>query len=159
MNIGFEFLADRPEAVPQIACWWFDAWGHLRPGTSVDGFTATLNEQLFRDQLPIRIVAIGDGIVVGVAELKLHEMADLYPDKEFWMGGIFVAPGFRRRGIGSALSLKIAEIAKSKCIQAIHLQTQNLNGGLYAKLGWERIEQVNYKGYEALVMVKQLDSQ
>jgi len=157
MNIDFELLADRPEAVPQIARWWFETWGYMRPEISLDEFTATINEQLYRDQLPIRIVAIRDGVVVGVAELKLHEMIDLFPEKEFWLGSVFVAPEVRRLGVGSALALKVAELAKSRGIRAIHLQTMDLSGGLYAKLGWERIDQVHYKDYEALVMVKPLD--
>jgi len=158
MNTHFEFLADRPEAVPQIARWWFEAWGHMRPGLTVDELTAALNGHLSRNQLPIRIVAVRDGVVVGAAELKLHEMMELYPEKEFWLGSVFVAPEVRRQGVGSALALRVVELAKSRGIRAIHLQTVDLSGGLYAKLGWERIDQAHYKGHEALVMVKQIDS-
>jgi len=93
---------------------------------------------------------------VGVAVLKLHEMFDRYPEKDFWLGDVFVAPECRGQGIGSALAMRIVEIAKSRGIGSLHLQTQNLNGGLYAKLGWEKMEQTHYKGYDALVMVKQL---
>jgi GNAT superfamily N-acetyltransferase len=81
---------------------------------------------------------------------------DLYPEREFWLGDVFVAPDFRGRGIGSALALKIVEIARSRDIQSIHLQTQSLNGGLYAKLGWEKVEQINHQGYDAIVMVNSL---
>jgi len=28
MSLSFAYLADRLEAVPQIARWWFDEWGH-----------------------------------------------------------------------------------------------------------------------------------
>lgn len=74
----------------------------------------------------------------------------------FWLGDLFVAPEFRGRGIGSALAMKIVEIAQSRSIPSLHLQTQSLNGGLYAKLGWEKIEQIHHEGYDALVMVKQI---
>jgi len=103
------------------------------------------------------MVAVLQNAIVGVAALKLHEMFDLYPDKKFWLGGVFVAPEFRGRGFGSALALKIVEIARSKGVTALHLQTQDLTGGLYAKLGWETIEQVHYKGYDALLMLKHLE--
>ena len=158
MSLSFVYLADRPEAVPQIARWWFDEWGHLGPGDSVEDLSARLREQLNRERIPVQIIAILDEEVVGVAVLKLHEMFDLYPDKRFWLGSVFVAPEFRGRGIGSALAMKIVEIAKSQGVEALHLQTENLNGGLYAKLGWEKVEQVHYKSYDALVMVKRLQS-
>ncbi len=159
MRLSFAYLADRPEAVPQICRWWFDEWGSLRPGDSVEDLTSRVRGLLSRDGLPIQIVAVLENAIVGVAALKLHEMFDLYPEKRFWLGSVFVAPEFRGRGIGSALAMKIVEIAQSQGIKAIHLQTQNLTGGLYAKLGWEAVEQVHYKGYDALVMVRQLETQ
>jgi len=156
MSLSFAYLADRLEAVPQIARWWLGEWGHPPPGDSVEALTSRVRGLLNRDQLPIQVVTILENRIVGVAVLKLHEMFDLYPDKDFWLGDVFVAPEFRGQGIGSALVMRIVEIAKSRGIGSLHLQTQNLNGGLYAKLGWKTIEQTHYKGYDALVMVKQL---
>ena len=156
MSLSFAYLADRLEAVPQIARWWFDEWGHTRPGDSVEALASRVRGLLNRDQLPIQVVAILENRIAGVAVLKLHEMFDRYPEKDFWLGDVFVAPEFRGQGIGSALAMRIVEIAKSRGIGSLHLQTQNLTGGLYAKLGWEKIEQTHYKGYDALVMVKQL---
>ena len=159
MSLSFAYLADRLEAVPQIARWWFDEWGHLRPGDSVDALISRVHGLLNRDRLPIQIIAIVENRIVGVAVLKLHELFDLYPEKDYWLGDVFVAPEFRGRGIGSGLAMKIIEIAKSQGIKSVHLQTQSLNGGLYAKLGWEKVEQIHYKDYDAIVMVKQLESQ
>jgi GNAT superfamily N-acetyltransferase len=156
MSFKIAYLADRPEAVPQIARWWFDEWGHLSPGSSIEDLSSRLRGLLSRERIPIQIVAIQDQEVVGAAVLKLHEMVDLYPEKRFWLGNVYVASGFRGRGIGSALVMKIIEVAKSQGVDALHLQTESLNGGLYAKLGWEKIEQVHYRGYDALVMVKRL---
>jgi len=157
MDFGFAYLADRPEAVPQIARWWFDEWGHLRPGHSVEALASWVRDHLSRDQLPIHIVAILDNRIVGAAALKLHELFDLYPDKNHWLGSVFVAPDFRGRGIASALAMKVVEIANSRGIQSLHLQTLRLDGGLYAKLGWEALEQINHEGQDLLVMVKQLE--
>lgn len=156
MSLSFAYLADRLEAVPQIARWWFDEWGHTRPGDSVEALTSRIYGLLNRDQLPIQVVAILEREIVGVAVLKLHEMFDLYPDKDFWLGDVFVSPEFRGRGIGSALVKRIVEIALSKGIGAVHLQTKDLSGGLYTKLGWEEMEQIHHQGYHALLMVKPL---
>ena len=134
-----------------------DEWGHFQPGDSIEDLSARVRNHLNRDQVPIQIIAVLDERVAGVAVLKLHEMVDLYPEKQFWLGNVFVAPEFRGQGIASALALRIVEIAKSRGVETLHLQTESLNGGLYAKLGWEKVEQVHYKGYDALVMVKRLE--
>lgn len=159
MSLNFAYLADRPEAVPQISQWWFDEWGHFAPGETVEDIISQVIGLLSHDKVPIQIVAIMENAIVGVACLELHEMFDLYPEKQFWLGSVVVARELRGRGLGSALAMKIVEIASAKGIKAVHLQTEDLNGGLYAKLGWERIEQVHYKGRDVLVMVKHLEHQ
>ena len=159
MSLNFAYLADRPEAVPQIAQWWFHEWGHFAPDETVEDIVSQVNCLLSRDKVPIQIVAVMENAIVGVAVLELHEMFDLYPERLFWLGSVVVPRELRGRGIGSALATKIVEIAKAKDIKAVHLQTEHLNGGLYAKLGWQRIEQVHHKGRDVLVMVKHLEYQ
>jgi len=159
MSLDFAYLADRPEAIPQIAQWWFDEWGRFAPGETVEDVISQINAVLSRDKVPLQLVAVMENAVVGVAALELHEMFDLYPEKHFWLGSVVVPRELRGRGIGSALAMKITEIAREKGIQAVHLQTENLNGGLYAMLGWERIEHVHYQGRDVLVMVKHLENQ
>ena len=43
MSLTFAYLADRPEAVPQIAQWWFEEWGHLAPGETVEDIISHVN--------------------------------------------------------------------------------------------------------------------
>lgn len=156
VSVTIAFLADRPESVPQVAQWWYDAWGQPESGDSVEAWSQGLRNNLNRDRLPIQVAAIAGGNVIGTAVFKLHEMKDLYPDKPYWLGNVFVDPEFRGHRIASALVLRIVELAKAHGANVLHLQTQRLDGGLYARLGWERIEQVHYRNYEALVMRKPL---
>ena len=37
-------------------------------------------------------------------------------------------------------------------METLHLQTDDLSGGLYARLGWRPLERVHYIGREVLVM-------
>ena len=97
MELVFAYPADQPEAVPQIARWWFDEWGHHRPGDSLEALISRVQGLLNRDQLPIQIVANLENRIVGVAALKQHELFDIYPDKDFWLGSVCVAPDFRGR--------------------------------------------------------------
>ena len=156
MSLSFAYLAERRDAVPQVARWWFDEWGHFRPGDTLEALISRMHGLLDQEGLPISVVAVWEGKIAGVATLKLHELFDRYPEKDFWLGNVFVAPEFRGRGIGSALAMKIVDVAKSRGIPSLHLQTESLDGGLYAKLGWEKIEQIHHEGNDALVMVKQL---
>ena len=156
MSVTFDYLANRPEAIPCIAAWWHSAWGSVCPEQTVDDLSAQIRNLVSRNRIPIQVVALTNDKVAGVAVLKLHEMIDLYPDRRFWLGNVFVASEVRCQGIASALAMQIVEIARGQNADVLHLQTTKLDGGLYSRLGWERIDQVHYRGYEALVMAKRL---
>ena len=49
-------------------------------------------------------VAVTQGEVVGVAKTYLHPYPDSSAPPGHYLGGVVVAPGFRRRGVGSALT-------------------------------------------------------
>jgi GNAT superfamily N-acetyltransferase len=152
----FKLLADRPSAIPTIARWYFDEWGCHKPGDTFELTCEWLAQQLDRHNLPLAVLAVEADLVLGIAGLKPHEMQSLYPDKHPWLGGVFVRPEARGRGIASQLAAKIVEIAGSRGFQRLFLQTTALDGGLYARLGWQPVEQVHYKGLDVLVMEKQL---
>ena len=151
----FAFLADRPEAIATVARWYFDEWGHSVPGNTFDDTLARIKGKLNRDRPPIHVLAIEDDRVLGVAQLKLREMS-IYPAREHWLGGVFVQPASRSRGIASALCLKAQEVAASFGIRSLYLQTERLDGGLYARLGWRGVDRVRYNEYDVLVMEHQL---
>jgi GNAT superfamily N-acetyltransferase len=147
-------LADRLDAVPLVAGWWFDEWGHERAGASRESFAADLRAEIRGDPLPVHLLALRDDAVVGVAVLKLHELAELYPNLRHWLTGVYVAPGSRGRGIASALARRLVEAARSLGVTTVHLQTEALDGGLYAKLGWKPIDRIVRKGIERVVMAR-----
>jgi GNAT superfamily N-acetyltransferase len=81
---------------------------------------------------------------------------DIYPEKEHWLGGVFVSSEYRGKKIASKIVIKLLSIAESLNVKSLYLQTENLNGGLYSLLGWQPLEQVNYHGVDVLVMEKRL---
>ena len=152
--MDFVFLADRQDAIPIIAGWYFEQWGHITKA-SVETTSAKMREALNRDKIPLFVLAVEDDEIVGVAELKYREMT-IYPDKEHWIGGVFVPPAHRGKGIASRVANRIAEIARSLGVKTLHVQTERLDGGLYSRLGWAPFEQVNYRGLDVLVMERHL---
>jgi GNAT superfamily N-acetyltransferase len=153
--LNFEYLADREEAIPTIATWYFNQWSHIADENSVEETSHKLQKYLNRDKIPLMLLAIEDEEIIGVAQLKYQEM-DIYPDKKYWIGGIFVPEKYRRNKVAARLVEKATDVARSLDVNILHLQTERLDGGLYQRLGWQPIEQVNYRGLDVLVMEKKL---
>lgn len=149
------YFADQPDALMTIAKWYFDEWGYLGAGTSVDEVAGKIHVYLNRDRIPLMILATEEDEPVGVVQLKFREM-DIYPEKEHWLGGVYVAAQHRGKGIASKLINKALADAKSLGVEILHLQTELLNAGLYRSLGWQPLEQVNYHGLDVLVMEQKL---
>ncbi len=147
----FTCLSDYPSALPAIAKWYFDEWGYLKPGSSAATIEKELEPYLSKAELPLAITAIDKGEIVGAAQLKFREL-DIYPQYEHWLGGVFVVPNYRAKGVASALVKEIIKEAQKMQVEILYLQTQNMTGGLYRHLGWEPIEKVNNRGIDVLVM-------
>jgi len=149
----FEYLADYPDSVPQIISWWHTIWAD-RMGSDLAALEQQLLASLSKDQLPLHIVATKAGQPIGTAALKLQELAELFPDKQFWLGSVFVEESHRGSKVASDMTMKIVELAQARELPHLHLQTLDLSGGLYAKLGWEPIEQFTFRGAPTLLMCK-----
>lgn len=147
------YLADNKQAIPVIANWYFEQWGFLRQDDSLQKVTARLEEYLNRDKIPLMVLAMEDGEILGASQLKYREM-DIYPEKEHWLGGVYVAETHRGNGIATALVKKIITLAEQFGVEKLYLQTEHPDGGLYRRLGWQGIERVNNHGMEVLVMEK-----
>lgn len=149
-------MVDRQDAIPIIARWYFEEWGKNVPGNSIEQTIDRINGKLDRHKLPLLILAVEDEKILGVAQLKLHEM-DIYSQRTFWLGNLFVSPTYRGKGVGTALANQIAKIAAEDFnVKELHLQTEALNGGLYRQIGWHSIETVRYKGVDVAVMVRKI---
>ena len=83
-------------------------------------------------------------------------MAEMFPDKEHWLGGVYVAASHRGQGYGSQIVEQIIKMAPRYGVETLHLQTEALDGGLYARLGWKPYAQVTSRGLDVLVMEQQL---
>lgn len=149
-------LTDHPEAIPTLAAWYFAEWGYEVPGNTLEKEKARLHQFLGVDQLPLLVVAMDEEGVVGAAQLKYREM-DIYPEKEHWLGAVFVDPDFRGKRIARRIIAEVTSLARKFGVTELHLQTEQLDGGLYAAMGWEPTERVTYHGVEVLVMCKRLD--
>ena len=154
-RLEFEYLADRREVVPLVIDWWRTIWAD-RMGSDADQAAEQLRNSLSKTRLPIHVLAMVDGRPVGTAALKAQEIGELFPDYQYWLGSVFVEEESRGRQIASQLSLQIEEIAKQMGLPHLFLQTIELDGGLYANLGWEKVEEFSHMNERALLMLKKL---
>lgn len=154
----FEFLINRPDAIPVIGRWYNEEWGRPHRDEKLEETIESLHAYLNVDRIPFILVATENDTILGAAQLKYREMANIYPDKEHWLGGVYVLPEHRGRGLGSRLANEIASRAPAHDVDVLYLQTERLDGGLYRPLGWKPIEQVNNNGIEVLVMQRAVGS-
>jgi len=153
-DIEIAYLRDHPEYIDTIAKWLFTEWGQYKPNTTLDTVAARLRRYLNRDNIPITIIALAGGTVVGTATLRqsdLKERRDLRP----WMASVYVDRNYRNKGVGSALVLSIERIATSLGFRRIHLYTPDRQS-FYGRLSWSVLEDVDRGGKQVTVMYKML---
>ncbi len=144
-------LADLPSAIPLVARWYYEEWGRELPDNSPEICAAWLAPQVNRERAPLHLIALTESEVVGTAALKLREM-DEFPEREHWLGGVFVPVEQRSRGVAAALTRFALAQAARIGVRELFLQTDRLDGGLYANAGFEPLERVRSGGHEVLVM-------
>jgi N-acetylglutamate synthase-like GNAT family acetyltransferase len=150
MNI--ESIADHLELLPIIGQWHWDEWGHADPNGSVDTWTAGLGERTLRDQIPTTYIALsGQSDLLGSVTLVDSDM-DTHQELTPWLAGLYVQPDFRNLGIGSKLVNHAVNKVRSMGISQLFLYSSTASG-LYAKLGWQIINEESYEGEKVSIMV------
>lgn len=158
MRLRFAPLSNRPDAIPLIAHWWCDEWGLPRRHESLDAYLKGI-AGIGPEVLPLHVLAMSDEGVVGVATLKDKSvLQERFPGYRHWLSGVYVPPALRGKGIATALCLEMAAISRGRGVSGLYLQTEALDGGLYAKLGWRPLHRVHLGGSDLLIMVKNVRS-
>jgi N-acetylglutamate synthase-like GNAT family acetyltransferase len=150
MPMTIEYLADHPGALPTLAQWQHLEWGHLRSDDTVEKRTARLRGSTNRDRIPITVVALDDGEILGSASLILHDMEtrmELTP----WLASVFVGEPYRRKGVGAELVRRIMVEAEKLDVPLLYLYTVH-SERFYAALGWVLLEHTSYREQNVAIM-------
>lgn len=134
---------------------YFNEWGHIERGNTFDKVSRKLQGFLNTDKIPLIVLAVEGSEILGATQLKYREI-DIYPEKEHWLGGVYVSEKYRGNNIVEKIIIKVVSVAKQLGVCKLYLQTEDLSGGLYRHLGWQALEQVNYRGLYVLVMENQI---
>lgn len=147
-------LVERPDLVDQVSAWGFAEWGHLDHGQTLETRTAWIRGKMNVDRIPVAFVALGeDDGIVGTASLIFDDLEG--DPRNPWLASVFVPPSHRRQGIASALVRAVEEKARALGYRRLYLFTTSA-ASLYAGLGWQALEQRDYRGEHIQVMDKVL---
>src|SRR5690348_5782256 len=95
-------IADHSEVVPTLAQWFRTQWPDYYAGRTLEEMEQDFRRERNRDCLPLRLVALEDGELVGTIVLRERERETL-PEHRPELGGLFVAAPYRERGVGTEL--------------------------------------------------------
>ena len=143
-NIAIDYLANCPELVDEMARLSWKEWQEIyqQREQTLEHSLKNYRDRMNTDRLPLTLVALHRGELVGMVSLKFHDM-DTRPDLDPWLGGLLVLPEWRNRGVGTMLMHRATKEARRLNVPRLYLWT-HLAEKLYHKLGWQVVERTNY---------------
>ncbi len=150
-----EYLADHPEHVPALSRWFHAQWGwFLPPESSSETIADKFRTHLNREAPPIAFVALDGAELLGTASLRVHDM-DVLTDLSPWLGGVYVAPAHRHKGVARRLVSAVERKAQELGYPSVHLFTFD-QAPFYLSLQWKILARLEYRGHPVVVMHKLL---
>lgn len=157
-EIAIDYLVNCPELIDELSRLSWEEWKEVyqQRKQTLEHSVKNYQERMNTDRLPLTLVAIRTGLarngceLVGMVSLKFHDM-DTRPDLDPWLGGLFVLPERRNRGMGTMLMHHATKEARRLNVPQLYLWTHTAER-LYDRLGWQVVERTNYFGKKAVVM-------
>jgi predicted N-acetyltransferase YhbS len=147
-EVRIEQLGNRIDLLPVVAGWLYYEWWQDVEDASLSTLTDLLRAHLVPDQIPMTLVALLGAQPLGTATLLAHDVGtEQWPQLSPWMAAVYVAPAYRRRGIGARLVNETVAGARAMGIDGLYLLTTEREE-FYAQLGWQVLD----RAQESVVM-------
>jgi N-acetylglutamate synthase-like GNAT family acetyltransferase len=143
-------ILKHPQAIPVIARWLENEWGHLSPDVNFSKISSDLRKQKIHHNIPETFIAVENNKFLGTASLVGNDMSTR-PELTPWLAGVFVDPIFRNNGVGAELVKTVVAEAEIIGIKKFYLWTAN-KMNYYSNLGWQFFEQTNYLKKNVTIM-------
>jgi GNAT superfamily N-acetyltransferase len=153
MNHRIVTIAERPDLVPLVAGWLFEAFWR-RGGFSLAETTAFVAGAVAVVGSPQCFVLLVDEVPVGTAGLVADDL-DERPDLTPWLAGVFVAQEARGRGHVNHLIAAVEAAARAASVTTLWLYTTTAER-VYLRAGWVTIEHFEHNGRPAALMRRDL---
>ncbi|MFH1831578.1 MAG: GNAT family N-acetyltransferase [bacterium] len=146
MQITIDFLKNCPQHIPRLIQIAQEAFGPWSPDEE------QLRQNLNIDSLPLTLVALDNGMPVGMCSLT--ETKGLRFNLTPWLGPLVVDKQHQRHGIGNQLIEAIKQKARLLGFEKLYLCTDNpeLANKYYVRRGWVIIGVDEWKGLPVTVM-------
>jgi GNAT superfamily N-acetyltransferase len=122
-------------------------------GTSIDNEERILRA-IAADHSQVVLVATCDGVPAGTCLLVQSEIDPLHAASP-WLAGLYVAPEFRRLGVGRALVMAIEEQARLRGVPRLYLYAADSEIPYYQNLNWHVADRVDWKGFPTNLMFRE----
>ncbi len=152
--LSIEYLVDYPQYIPVVAKWLHSEWGHHNPDKTVQDYEESVRRQLGRDNIPLMLIALWDGLPAGTASIFVQDM-DIHPELSPWLAAVYVSSDYRNKGIGSKLVGAIEENARNLRIATLYLWTPDKEH-FYSRLGWSVLERPVHLNQPVVLMTREV---
>jgi predicted N-acetyltransferase YhbS len=147
----------RPGA-PEIALcakWRLEAFGDVL-GASLEDEIKRLEKFVANSVQQAALMAICDGVPAGTCLLAPMELEPCHPISP-WLAGLYIAPDYRRQGIGRALVRATEVQARQRGNKQIYLYSDDAVA-YYKKLSWRIVEQTIWHDFPMALMARDLQA-
>lgn len=148
-------LKEEPRHLSVLAQWHHKQWAYLNPEASLEKRIARMRACLNDALIPGIFIAKEGEQLLGSAAIVEHDM-DTHRELTPWLASVFVAPAYRRRGVGTALVRHVMQQAQAAGIPVLYLFTPDQEA-FYRKLGWQTLGRESYRGHDVTIMQLQLE--
>ncbi len=147
-----EYLADHRDIIATLARWSYEEWSYLHPERTLSDVERLISEGSNKEQIPISLVAIDKGKVIGMIALKISDFK-ARPNLSPWLAGLYVDKLHTRKGVGTKLVHEIEKLAARLGASKLYLVTDDAEK-FYSKFGWSVQERTVWQGLSVTVMEK-----
>jgi GNAT superfamily N-acetyltransferase len=154
-RVNIERLSSRPDLAEAAADLVHATWPAHPMFANRSRVRDSYRQRTASPGAPFALVALGpDGDLLGAASVKQHEIA-IPREREWWLGEVVVAEAARGRSLGTRLIQEAVTHARAVGIRQLYLFTPDRQS-LYARLGWQVVEQVVVEDEPVTIMVLDL---
>jgi predicted N-acetyltransferase YhbS len=136
VTISIELLAEHPGTIRELGRWMHEAWP--APGHSAADRAATYLLCMNRDRVPLTLVAMASGQVVGTVSLLQHSVAS-HDHLTPWVAALYVHRDWRHAGLGTALVHAAAGRAQRLGVRRVYIGVACAARAHYEKQGWQHV--------------------
>jgi hypothetical protein len=103
-SVRIEYLADHVDAIPALACWTLEEWGHSFADATFEELVSEFERRTIPHRIPETFVALEGDTIVGTASIVARDMS-IRPEKQGYRhkAGPESYAGGRDTGPGQAL--------------------------------------------------------